>query len=91
MYKIVRYIQANPSAKVEITGYTDVQGSEDYNLNLSERRANAVYKVLIELFKVPSNNLSTNYLGEEQPLIDSNISEAYYQLNDTKKYKLCPY
>ena len=92
LYKIVRHIEANPSAKIEITGFTDIQGSEDFNLNLSEKRANSVYKVLIELFKIPSANLITNFLGEKNPIIENtssnlDMSSAYY-LNRRVEFRI---
>ena len=36
------FIEKNPGLKVEIQGYTDSIGTEEYNLGLSERRADAV-------------------------------------------------
>ncbi len=94
LYKISRYIDANPSAQIQITGYTDVLATEEFNMNLSEKRANAVYSMLIELFKVPSNNLITNFYGEKNPLIkglpeqkDFKFAAAYY-INRRVEFKI---
>lgn len=47
--QIAAYMQQNPDAVLEVKGYTDNVGSKDFNLRLSERRANAVYDYLKEL------------------------------------------
>src|SRR5690606_10255533 len=42
---LVRYMQENPSAKAELIGYADEIGNPQYNQQLSERRAKAVYDI----------------------------------------------
>jgi outer membrane protein OmpA-like peptidoglycan-associated protein len=49
-----------------INGYTDAKGSSDYNLGLSQRRADAVRHVLIEQFRLPANTLIPIGFGKEQ-------------------------
>jgi outer membrane protein OmpA-like peptidoglycan-associated protein len=49
-----------------INGYTDAKGSPDYNINLSQRRAEAVRRVLIEQFKLPPDALIATGFGKEQ-------------------------
>lgn len=44
---MVRYMQANPSATAELTGFSDQLGNAEYNLQLSERRAKRVYDILV--------------------------------------------
>jgi OOP family OmpA-OmpF porin len=39
-------LKAHPDVKVDVNGYTDAIGSEEYNLRLSERRADAVVDYL---------------------------------------------
>jgi outer membrane protein OmpA-like peptidoglycan-associated protein len=40
-----------------INGHTDAKGGTDYNQGLSQRRAEAVKRVLVEEFRVPADNL----------------------------------
>jgi outer membrane protein OmpA-like peptidoglycan-associated protein len=49
-----------------INGYTDAKGSAEYNLGLSQRRAAAVRRVLIEQFKLPADTLIATGFGKEQ-------------------------
>lgn len=45
---VLNYLKANPSATVQIDGYADSVGSSKYNTTLSDKRANAVAKMLEE-------------------------------------------
>jgi OOP family OmpA-OmpF porin len=44
---ISNFLKRNPGVKVEVKGYADELGPEDYNIKLSESRAKAVYDLLI--------------------------------------------
>ena len=46
--RVANVLNQYPQTNVRIEGYTDQKGSEEYNLQLSERRANAVRNVLIQ-------------------------------------------
>lgn len=59
--------------KVELFGHTDNVGEKDYNLKLSQRRANAVRNYLIEK-GIPASNISALGKGETEP-IENNDSE----------------
>lgn len=64
----VEILRRNSSLKVQVAGHTDLCGSEDYNQDLSERRAQAVYNYLIAQ-GVSANQLSGPYgFGESSPL-----------------------
>ena len=56
------------SAKIVATGYTDLSGTPQYNLKLSERRADAVKAELVQL-GVPAAVITTIGKGEEDPLV----------------------
>ena len=45
-----------------IEGHTDAVGSDEDNLSLSDRRAEAVAEILTREFQVPAENLSTQWL-----------------------------
>lgn len=63
----------------EVVGHTDSTGAEDYNQQLSERRASAVVSYLISN-GVPSSRLRASGRGEYEPR-DSNATEAGRALN----------
>jgi outer membrane protein OmpA-like peptidoglycan-associated protein len=52
------------SATVVVAGHTDAKGGEKYNETLSDRRAAAVKRYLIEKLNVPEENLTTAGYGK---------------------------
>ncbi len=49
-----------------IVGHTDSTGKREYNLTLSQRRADSIRDALVTTFKISSKRLQTIGLGEEQ-------------------------
>ncbi|MGR3302782.1 MAG: OmpA family protein, partial [Candidatus Scalindua sp.] len=84
--KIIRFLINNPLTKIEISGHTDDQGTEEYNLNLSKERAKAVYSYLID-HQININNLTFTGYGEAQP-IASNDDENGRELNRRIKFEI---
>lgn len=69
-----------PDAKVEITGYTDSQGTEAFNKKLSKQRAESVKKYLVDNFpKIRPDNLTTQGNGESNPVGDNATAEGRAQ------------
>mgnify|MGYP002713017253 CR=1 FL=1 len=64
--RLADYLHKNAAVKIEIRGYTDSTGPEAYNMGLSQRRANAVYKYLLDK-EVPGNRLLVKWFGESKP------------------------
>lgn len=60
-----RAISRNPREVFMIEGHTDATGTDDDNLSLSDRRAEAVAVALTEQFQVPAENLVTQGYGEQ--------------------------
>jgi outer membrane protein OmpA-like peptidoglycan-associated protein len=64
---------------VRIEGYTDSTGSADYNLGLSDRRANAVRSSLLDM-GINSDRITTRGYGQESP-VAGNDTAMGRQLN----------
>ena len=56
-------LKANPNVTVNVNGYCDAIGSEEYNLKLSDRRANAVVNYLVK-DGIPSSQLIPHGYGK---------------------------
>ena len=69
-------LKKRPSMKVQIEGYCDERGTEEYNLALGERRANSTKKSLLSLGISP-DRISTISYGEERPLDPRHNEEAW--------------
>lgn len=70
--RLVEFFSHNPSIKVEIAGHTDSDGPDDYNLILSQARAQEVVNYL-KSKGVSEMQLSAKGYGETKP-IDSNLT-----------------
>lgn len=53
-------------ATIMLGGHTDAKGSDGYNQNLSERRAETVKRFLVERYKIPAENLVAAGYGEQR-------------------------
>jgi outer membrane protein OmpA-like peptidoglycan-associated protein len=86
LQKIVRFLKENPGLKVEVSGHTDNSGAETYNLQLSERRAQAVYNYLVAN-GIASERLRLRGYGAGKPIADNNTEEGK-QKNRRIEFKL---
>lgn len=68
-----------PRLQIELQGHTDSSGSDQYNLKLSQQRADSVRIYLMDQ-GVPGNQLTARGYGESQP-IEDNKTEAGRSLN----------
>lgn len=66
-------MKANPEKRYTIVGYADkATGTPEFNLQLSQRRAENVYNVLTKDFGVNPNQLKVEYKGGVSDLFDGN-------------------
>jgi OOP family OmpA-OmpF porin len=61
---------------ITLTGYTDSTGSEAYNQQLSERRANAVRDYLVDDLGVNPDNVTASGKGEADPVANNDTREG---------------
>lgn len=73
---IVKYLIKNPKAKLTIIGYTDNTGTDQYNLVLSEKRAERVRDYLVNNFNIDQQRLITQGAGSAQPVADNDTEEG---------------
>lgn len=65
---IAQYMKNHPEANIEIKGYASPEGPKELNQKLSEKRAEAVKKVLVKKYKVAANRLTTKGMGATDKL-----------------------
>jgi len=63
-------LKLHPLVQVELQGHTDNRGADDYNLDLSQRRADSVREYLIRS-GVNATRLVAKGYGETQPIADN--------------------
>ena len=72
---IVKVMTDNPELKFEVDGHTDNTGTGAHNLELSDRRAEAVKKQLVAM-GIQGDRLTSKGFGDTQPLGDNNSPEG---------------
>jgi len=77
--KLVSFLINNPAVRIEIGGHTDDEGTEEYNIDLSMKRARAVDEYLID-HGITAGRLSYKGYGESSP-VSTNKSEEGRALN----------
>jgi outer membrane protein OmpA-like peptidoglycan-associated protein len=63
LQKLGRLIQRNPKATFTVEGYTDSFGTPEYNLDLSQRRADSVKQYLVEVMGISPAQIETRGYG----------------------------
>jgi outer membrane protein OmpA-like peptidoglycan-associated protein len=81
-------LRANPDVQVAVEGHTDALGTDEYNQALSIRRAEAVYRYLVNAGIAPER-LKIVGQGESQPVAD-NESETGRAQNRRVELKVEP-
>ena len=70
------WIKGNPSYVFTVEGHCDERGTNEYNLALGQRRANAAVEYLVSL-GVDNARLRTISYGEERPLCSESTEECW--------------
>jgi outer membrane protein OmpA-like peptidoglycan-associated protein len=73
--KVAGILQAYPGLKVQVEGYTDSVGSDQFNQTLSQNRAAAVKDFLVAQGVSPSNITSQGF-GKNDPVADNSTSSG---------------
>lgn len=73
--RVARSLREWPAVQVEVAGFTDSSGAAAYNRKLSDRRANAVRKYLVDQGVSASNLVARGY-GEDNPIADNGTAEG---------------
>lgn len=74
--ELAAFLRRFEDVYVDIEGHTDSTGPEDYNQQLSERRAQAVVDLLVNEHGIPRQRLEAKGFGESRPVADNGTREG---------------
>ncbi len=77
---LYNYLISNPEKNILLEGHTDDMGSDEYNMSLSERRAESVKNALIDK-GISLTRIKTKGCGSTQPLFPNNFDDELRALN----------
>jgi peptidoglycan-associated lipoprotein len=78
LQKNVEWMKRRTSTKVMVEGHADSRGTNEYNLALGERRADAVRDYLASL-GIPADRITIVSKGEEQPFCSEDTESCWQQ------------
>lgn len=76
LQKIIRAIDEYPTAKVAVSGHTDSVGDAEFNLKLSESRAEKVAEFLVKVGQLDPNRVSFKGHGETRPIATNETQDG---------------
>lgn len=74
--EIAQVLTDNPTIRIKIMGYTDSDGDDASNLDLSKRRSAAVKNALIQSFGIDASRIDTDGKGEADPISSNSTPEG---------------
>jgi len=75
LQRILAFLQRETALAVEVQGHTDNIGGDDYNLKLSQGRADSVKAWLVQ-HGVTATRIATRGYGRQQPIADNDSDEG---------------
>lgn len=76
LQEIAKLLTQNPKLRIYVVGHTDNVGGFDYNMKLSQQRAEAVVKELVSKYKVEASRLKPLGVGPAAPLTSNDSEEG---------------
>jgi peptidoglycan-associated lipoprotein len=85
--KLVTILKDNPEIKIELSSHTDDRAPDDYNMDLSDRRARSAVNYLVSKGIDRSRLVAKGY-GESRLIIKNAKTEEEHQVNRRTEFKI---
>ncbi len=76
---VQKLVSENKGVYIEIQGHTDNTGTDEVNMALGQKRAEAVMLYLYKQYKIPLHRMSVVSLGSSMPIADNSTREGRSQ------------
>ncbi|WP_187276581.1 OmpA family protein [Parahaliea maris] len=74
--ELAKFLQRFDDVDVQLEGHTDSVGPDDYNQQLSQRRADAVKDMLVNQYGIAASRIKPVGYGESQPVASNDTKEG---------------
>jgi outer membrane protein OmpA-like peptidoglycan-associated protein len=85
--KVGNFMLDNPEMKLNISGHTDSQGDPQFNLELSQKRAEAIKEYLVVHFNLDEFRISSVGYGSRRPIVRE-LTDADRQINRRVEFEI---
>ncbi|MFH1005238.1 MAG: OmpA family protein [Bacteroidota bacterium] len=84
--RLIKFLTDIPSMKIEISGHTDSKGADEYNMKLSQSRAQSVVDYVTQ-HGIDKNRITAKGYGETRPIAGNDTDEGR-QLNRRTEFEI---
>ena len=85
--KVVNFMVDHPNFDLKISGHTDSDGNADFNLKLSQRRADAIKEFLVEKGAIDRKRIQSFGFGDTKPIVEEK-NETHKSINRRVEFEL---
>ncbi|WP_161889688.1 OmpA family protein [Pontibacter russatus] len=85
--KLVQVLEDNPGISIELSSHTDARGSDVYNEDLSQRRAESAVEYIISK-GIDRSRITAKGYGESRPVVRNADTEEEHQRNRRTEFKV---
>lgn len=90
--KLIKILKENPTIEIELGSHTDSRGTEEYNMALSQARADAAVRYIVDIGEIPERRIKARGYGKTRLLnkckTGVDCTEAEHQLNRRTEFKI---
>ncbi|HHP7240664.1 MAG TPA: OmpA family protein [Cyclobacteriaceae bacterium] len=87
---LVTIMEDNPEISIELSSHTDARAEDDYNMELSQKRAKSAVDYIISN-GISSNRIQAKGYGETKLIIENADTEQEHQINRRTEFKVTEY
>lgn len=85
--KLADFLLDNPDFKLKISGHTDSDGREEFNIRLSQERADIIKEYLVYFGSVEEDRITAKGFGSSKPIVEE-TSEEKKRLNRRVEFEI---
>ena len=85
--KVANFLIDHPNLGLRISGHTDSAGKEESNLKLSQDRADAIRRYLLEEFNIKDSRVEAIGYGSSKPIVEE-LTNKDRQLNRRVEFEI---
>lgn len=85
--KLANFLIDHPTFNLRISGHTDSAGKEESNLRLSQSRADAIKKYLVDNFRINPDRITSIGYGSSKPIAQE-VTDDHKQLNRRVEFEI---
>ena len=86
--KVVDFLVDHPQIKLIISGHTDGSGDPEANLKLSDERAEAIKKYIVDKGNIDESRIEAEGYGNQKPIIQVELTAADRKINRRVEFEL---